>query len=216
MRYVLCSLLYLSLWTFAILYKTRYMAKILNKVYPWFKLSHTYIVDIGEDNAERRMLYEGIVTRIDVSSDGTMSFFFTLSEDVTKERASGELKIYEDANAYKLGKTAEESYMNNVAGLINVIAINPNIFYIYTELTGEQYVAPRGFFINDNTMVEEIDFPETLSFTRTVDETGNISGWTSNANFEGLTDSEIYPSREEALKNHKTIIKRFSGKEDLI
>lgn len=106
--------------------------------------------------------------------------------------------------------------MNNVAGLINAIAINPNIFYIYTELTGEQYVAPRGFFINDNTIVEEIDFPETLSFTRTMDETGSISGWTSNANFEGLTDSEIYPSREEALKNHKTIIKRFSGKEDLI
>lgn len=192
------------------------MAKILNKTNPWFKLSQIYIVDVGEDNAERRMLYEGVVTRIDVSSDGTMSFYFTLSEDVTKERASGELTIYEDANAYKLDKTAEKLYRNNVAGLINAIDLNANIFYIYTESSGEQYVAPRGFFVNEDTMVEAIDFPDTLSFTRTVDETGRVSVWTSNANFAELTDDDIYPSREEALKNHRTIIKRFGGKEDSI
>ena len=192
------------------------MAKILNKTNPWFKVSQIYIVDVDEDNAERRMLYEGIITRIDVSSDGSMSFYFTLSNDVTKEKASSELKIYEDANAYKIGKTAETSYMNNVAGLFNVIGVNQKICYLYIEPGGEQYVAPRGFFINYDTMVEGIDFPDTLSFTRTVDEAGNPSTWTSNANFEGLAESDIYASREDALKNHRTIIKRFGGKEDTI
>ena len=56
------------------------------------------------------------------------------------KRASGELKIYEDANAYKLGKTAEESYMNNVAGLINAIAIDDSLMILQSFLSGRIYL----------------------------------------------------------------------------
>lgn len=193
------------------------MAKILNKIVPWYKISNTYIVDVGKDNAEERTLYEGIVTRIDVSSDGSMSFGFTLSDNVNKEISSDDLTLYEDVNGYKSDISAKTICKNNVAGLIKAIGIALDIFYIYQdESTGQQYLATRGFFINDNLMVEKIDFPDTLTFSRTVDAEGNVSQWKSNANFDGLVEGDVYASREDALKNHKTILKRFGGKEDLV
>lgn len=192
------------------------MASILNKINEWYDLTHTYIVDVDEVTAVKRVLYEGIVTSIDVTADGTMTFYFTLSDGKTADKDASSLSIYESSEAYKAGSKARGKLYRSVVGLFKAMDVNANSIRIIPQNDGSIYIALDGYYIDEDGQVVKLDFPATLTFMREIGENGEPTPWESNAVFTKLAETDIYATREDALKNQQTVIKRFNGKEDEI
>lgn len=194
------------------------MVQITNKNIPVYQLDHFYVADNNNKNAERTMLSEAVVSKVIIMSGGAAEFYFSLA-GVQAPIDVDELVLYYDIEGYRAdGQKTVASYklvsavleeLGITSDLYDTIKINPN---------SSMLLKPKGFFINDTTQVEEVDFPGTWVFERTVTKVINegvaeveVSPWKHDANFYG---KEIYPTREAALKNHKIKLLRLNGQED--
>lgn len=188
---------------------------IENHNIPTFNLNHVYVVDKDDDNAERRMLQEAIVKKVSITNKGNVSFTFQIAGSTTPED-SDSLTIYYDVNAYKSHGTVVSQTYTTVSTLLHQLGIQDARFSIIKPtITSTPLIIPKGYIINDKTLVEAVDFPNPWNFERVISTSGSISEtWTHNANFNGLADSEIYATREEALQGHKVKILRLNGTED--
>lgn len=195
------------------------MAAITNTVVPAYELDHIYIVDSGDDNAERRMLLEGIVTQVTICSDGNVSFRFRLAGANTATDVSLS-QLYYDTEAYRATGKKMEMFFSTVSDLLTLLGIPSSLYETFkANSNASQLLLPKGVFINSSLMVEEVDFPETWEFTRTVtvsvSESGartlEVSDWKHDAKFFG---KEIFSDREEALRDHKVKVLRLTGEED--
>ncbi|PWB10494.1 MULTISPECIES: hypothetical protein [Bacteroidales] len=197
------------------------MSQIENKNTPTFDIDHIYIVDRDDDNAKRRMLLEAFVKKVSISKEGTVKFYFQLAgESGTIE--SDLLKIYYDVATYRSEDKVVKQTYQLISELLNELGIPSVLFDCFkAHITSSQFLIPKGFIINDNLMIEPIDFPESWDFERSMQisenngvKTVSFSDWTHNANFKGKPIEEIYPTREEALKDHQIKVLRLTGKED--
>lgn len=197
------------------------MSQIENKNIPVFDIDHIYVVDRDDDNAMRRMLREAFVKKVSISYDGTVAFHFQLAGE-SSAIESDLLKIYYDAATYRSKDQVVKQSYGLISELLNRLGIPPALYdHFKANINSSRYLIPKGFIINDDLLVEPVDFPETWDFERTmqVDENNGVktvafSEWSHNANFNGKPVEEIYPTREEALKNHQIKVLRLTGKED--
>lgn len=197
------------------------MNQIENKNIPTFDIDHIYIVDRDDDNAKRRMLLEAFVKKVSISKEGGVRFHFQLAgESGTIE--SDLLKIYYDVATYRSKDQVVKQSYELISELLNKLGIPSTLYDCFkANINSSQFLIPKGFIINDTFMVEPIDFPESWDFERSMQVNENngvksvtFSDWTHNANFNGKPIEEIYPTREEALKDHQIKVLRLTGKED--
>lgn len=195
------------------------MDYITNTTIPVYDLDHIYIVDTNDDNAERRMLLEAMVNQVTIASDGTVSFLFKLAGETgaTDITASD---VYYDMEAYRATGKKTEAIYSTVSNLLNLLGISPDYYETFKATpNSSQLLLPKGYIINDMLMVEELSFPASWEFTRSITsslgESGNhiveVSGWSHNAKFHG---KEVFATREDALKDHKIKLLRLNGVEE--
>lgn len=195
------------------------MNKIKIKTNPWYSLIETFVADINDDNAEVRMLYEAVVSKVEIDSEGEITYYVKVANDDLKEYKTNDLDLYYNSADYRAGQIVQDAFISSL-DILERLGVSSKTLGVEHVTTGEKYVVPRGFFINDHTLVEAVDFPATFTFTREIklnDSNALVIGdWTHNANFNGKTDMEIYNTREEALENHRVKLKKFGGMEILI
>lgn len=197
------------------------MSQIENKNIPTFDIDHIYIVDRDDDNAKRRMLLEAFVKKVSISKDGVVQFHFQLAGE-TGTIESDLLKIYYDVATYRAEDKVVKQTYELISDLLNELGIPATLYETFkAHINSSQFLIPKGFIINDNSMIEPIDFPESWDFERTLQvsenngvKTASFSDWSHNANFKGKPIEEIYLTREEALKDHQIKVLRLTGKED--
>lgn len=61
------------------------MNKIKIKTNPWYSLIETFVADINDDNAEVRMLYEAVVSKVEIDSEGEITYYVKVANDDLKE-----------------------------------------------------------------------------------------------------------------------------------
>lgn len=204
----------------ALLYNQNTMATIKNQNIPVYDIDHIYVVDTGDDNAERKMLAEAIVETVTITEDGRVSFKFKVAGEQSAF-SPDEMVIYYDIAAYRATDKKTECAYKMISELLNELGVSSELYNTFkANPNAYQYLVPSGYIITDDTMVAAIDFPSTWEFTRTEitvepEEPDDVSTiqtiWKHNANF---FNRQVFPTREEALKDHKIKICRLDGTED--
>ena len=193
------------------------MAQIENKTTGTYDLSHIYVADRDDDNAERKMLKEAQVNKVTINSLGEATFQFKVAgESVLIDASNEAMVLYWDTAAYRASSQKVETTFKIISELLLELGIAPELFSSFkSNPNATPILIPQGFFINDKTMVEEVTFPENWEFTRTVvtdEETGTeTTVWKHNADF---SEKIVYETREQALENHKLKLLRLDGTED--
>lgn len=201
------------------------MPQIENKNIPSFELDHVYIVDRDDDNAERKRLREAFVKEVTLTSAGTAKFMFQLAQlsgETSTTTDSDLLTIYYDTATFKATNTVVTAIYALISDLLTQLGVPRDVYEFFkANANASQFIVPKGYIINDNIMVEAVDFPASWKFERTLvvndangTKTATFGPWKHNANFYGKT--EIFATREEALKNHKIKVLRLTGDEDQI
>lgn len=193
------------------------MAKIDNRTTGTYDLSHVYIADRDDDNAERKMLKEAEVQKVTINSLGEATFQFKVAgESGLIDASDDKMELYLNIEAYRASSKRVGATYKTIAELLADLGIDSSLFESFkSNPNATPVLVPKGFFINDKTMVEEVSFPENWEFTRTVvkdsetDQETTI--WKHNA---GWAEKTVYATRETALENHKIKLLRLNGVED--
>lgn len=193
------------------------MAKIDNRTTGTYDLSHVYIADRDDDNAERKMLKEAEVQKVTINSLGEATFQFKVAgESGLIDASDDKMALYLNIEAYRASSKRVGATYKTIAELLADLGIDSSLFESFkSNPNATPVLVPKGFFINDKTMVEEVSFPENWEFTRTVvkdSETDQeTTVWKHNASWAEKT---VYATREKALENHKIKLLRLNGVED--
>lgn len=193
------------------------MAKIDNRTTGTYDLSHVYIADRDDDNAERKMLKEAEVQKVTINSLGEATFQFKVAgESGLIDASDDKMALYLNIEAYRASSKRVGATYKTIAELLADLGIDSSLFESFkSNPNATPVLVPKGFFINDKTMVEEVSFPENWEFTRTVvkdSETDQeTTVWKHNA---GWAEKTVYTTRETALENHKIKLLRLNGVED--
>lgn len=193
------------------------MAKIDNRTTGTYDLSHVYIADRDDDNAERKMLKEAEVQKVTINSLGEATFQFKVAgESCLIDASDDKMALYLNIEAYRASSKRVGATYKTIAELLAGLGIDSSLFESFkSNPNATPVLVPKGFFINDKTMVEEVSFPENWEFTRTVakdSETDQeITVWKHNA---AWAEKTVYATREAALENHKIKLLRLNGVED--
>lgn len=200
------------------------MNTIQNKNIPVLDLEHTYVVDKGDDNAERHMLQEAFVNQVAIECDKAEVTFSLWLADGSKDVNPENVTIYYDVDSYRAtGKSLVQPY-DQILNLLKQMGVPEMVLEaVKGQTTSGYYIQPTGYIIDENLMIQRIDFPDKWVFKRKLKKETDadnkvtsitITDWEHNANFNGKALNELYATRADALKNHKIRVQRLTGDEE--
>lgn len=192
------------------------MANIYNRNIPAYDLDHVYVADCGDDNIHRHMLREAMVSQVIIDTDGIPHFYFDVA-DKDAPMASSEMEgVYYNTDSYKNNGIEVDLKYKLTTGILASLGVTSDVYDIVkANPNASQLIVAKGFVVNDDDMVEPVEFPSRWIFTKKVVETTDSSGivssaviWEHNANFNG---KHVFATRGDAFDGHKIKLMKLDG-----